>query len=47
MILNVYAVFCRQEKYSIEKKYQEAYSMLKIKENQILVLQTEVSALNY
>lgn len=35
--------FDRQEKYNLEKKYEETYSMLKIKENQILVLQTEVS----
>jgi len=35
--------FDRQEKYKIEKKYEEAYSMLKIKENKIMVLQTEVS----
>lgn len=27
----------------MEKKYEEIYSMLKLKENQILVLQTEVS----
>lgn len=39
---NIFILFDRQEKYNIEKKYEETYSMLKIKENQILVLQTEV-----
>lgn len=41
-----YSFFCRQEKYNIEKKYEETYNILKIKENQILVLQTEVSIKN-
>ncbi|CAH1722396.1 unnamed protein product [Aphis gossypii] len=33
-----------QEKYNIEKKYEETYNILKIKENQILVLQTELNS---
>ncbi|XP_016657828.1 CAP-Gly domain-containing linker protein 1 isoform X3 [Acyrthosiphon pisum] len=33
-----------QEKYNIEKKYEETYNTLKIKENQILVLQTELNS---
>ncbi|KAL5234768.1 hypothetical protein ACI65C_002178 [Semiaphis heraclei] len=33
-----------QEKYNIEKKYEETYNNLKIKENQILVLQTELNS---
>ncbi|XP_025425205.1 CAP-Gly domain-containing linker protein 1 isoform X2 [Sipha flava] len=33
-----------QEKYNLEKKYEETYSLLKIKENQILVLQTELNS---
>jgi hypothetical protein len=39
-------LFNSQEKYNLEKKYEETYSLLKIKENQILVLQTEVSMYN-
>ncbi|XP_060870587.1 CAP-Gly domain-containing linker protein 1-like isoform X2 [Metopolophium dirhodum] len=33
-----------QEKYNIDKKYEETYNILKIKENQILVLQTELNS---
>ncbi|XP_025201835.1 CAP-Gly domain-containing linker protein 1-like isoform X2 [Melanaphis sacchari] len=33
-----------QEKYNIEKKYEETNNILKIKENQILVLQTELNS---
>lgn len=44
LVINI-ILFHRKEKYDIEKKYEETYSMLKIKENQILVLQTEVSSL--
>ncbi|XP_022181784.1 CAP-Gly domain-containing linker protein 1-like isoform X2 [Myzus persicae] len=32
-----------QENFNIEKKYEETYNILKIKENQILVLQTELN----
>ncbi|XP_050526178.1 CAP-Gly domain-containing linker protein 1-like isoform X4 [Daktulosphaira vitifoliae] len=33
-----------KEKQSLERKYEETYSMLKIKENQIIVLQTELNS---
>jgi len=45
-MLLFYLLFGRQEKYNIEKKYEETYNILKIKENQIVVLQTEVSIKN-